>query len=102
MNLNSRKNFWKFVLDRPVVNFIMALLGLTAAYYTTIGSIKMQLAEKAETAIVEALDIELARLEVVIREGTVNKDQFFAFKNDIDNRLGRIEFYLSQNWREKP
>jgi len=47
MRVGSKNGFWRILLNRPVVNFIMALLGLTAAYYTTIGSIRVSLAEKA-------------------------------------------------------
>ena len=82
------------MMSRPLVNFIMALLGLTAAYFTTIGSIKLKLAEKAEGAIVEAIDKKLSGLEILIKEGVVSKDQFFEFRNSIDTRLSRIEFYL--------
>jgi hypothetical protein len=44
----------------------MALLGLSAAYFTTINSIKVKLAEKAEAALVETIDKKLAGLEVMI------------------------------------
>ncbi len=96
----SRNGIWKFLLNRPVLNFIMALLGLTAAYYTTIGSIKIQLADKAEGVLVETIDRKLTELEVLIREGMVTKDQFYEFKTGIDYRLGRIEYYLQFNQGE--
>ena len=80
---------------------MVALLGMTAAYFTTIGSIKVQLAEKASSVLVEAIDKKLARLEVVIREGRVTKDEFFEFRGDIDSRLSRIEFYLIEQERKK-
>ncbi len=85
---------WKMVMSRPVINFVMALLGLTAAYYTTIGSIRLKLAEKAESVLVETIDKKISKLEVLIKEGVVSKDQFFEFRNSIDTRLSRIEFYL--------
>jgi len=80
-------------IGRPLV------LGMSAAYFTTIGSIKIQLAEKAESVLVETLDKKLARLEVVITEGRVSKDEFFEFKNNIESRLSRIEYYLMENGR---
>ncbi len=86
-------------LSRPLVNIILVLLGMSAAYFTTIGSIKIQLAEKAESVLVETLDKKLARLEVVITEGRVSKDDFFKFKNNIESRLSRIEYYLKENGR---
>ena len=79
----------------------MVLLGMSAAYFTTIGNIKVALAEKAETVLVEALDDRLERLEVVIREGRISKDEFFEFKSDVCARLARIEIYLTEQRREK-
>ena len=90
---------WLAMFNRPLVNFMVALLGMTAAYFTTIGSIKVQLAEKASGELVEAIDKRLAQMEVVIVEGRVSKDEFFQFKSNIDNRLNRIEFYLSERGR---
>jgi hypothetical protein len=88
------KSGWMALWNKPLFNFVMALLGMSAAYFTTIGNIKVQLAEKAETVLVEALDKRLARMEVVIKEGRVSKDEFFQFRNNIEARLARIEFYL--------
>jgi hypothetical protein len=87
------------LFGRSLVNFILILLGMSAAYYTTIGSIKIQLAEKAESVLVGALDKRLARLEVVITEGRVGKDDFYKFKNNIESRLSRIEYYLVEHGR---
>jgi hypothetical protein len=88
-----------FLLSRPVLNFIVVLLGMVAAYFTTIGSIRVQLAEKAESVLVEAIDRRLAGLEIVITEGRVSKEEFYKFQNDIDVRLMRIEYYLKINGR---
>jgi hypothetical protein len=85
--------------SRPLINFIVVLLGMSAAYFTTIGSIKIQLADKAESVLVATLDKKLARLEVVITEGRVSKDEFFEFKNNIESRLNRIECYLMKSGR---
>ncbi|MCX6829496.1 MAG: hypothetical protein NT002_09485 [candidate division Zixibacteria bacterium] len=101
MENGNGKISWAALLNRPIFNFVMALLGMSAAYFTTIGSIKVQLAEKAETVLVEALDKRLARIEVVIKEGRVSKDEFFEFRNNIDSRLTRIEFYLTEQRRGK-
>ncbi|UCD18349.1 MAG: hypothetical protein JSV44_05410 [Candidatus Zixiibacteriota bacterium] len=85
---------WNPLLRRSVLNFILVLLGMSAAYFTTIGSLKVQLAEKAESVLVEAIDKRLARMEVVIREGLIGKDNFYEFKSAIELRLSRIESYL--------
>ena len=98
MRVKDRISMTTF-FGRPLVNFILVLLGMSAAYFTTIGSIKIQLAEKAESVLVEALDKRLARLEVVITEGRVSKDDFFKFQNNIESRLSRIEYYLVEHGR---
>nr|MBN2276860.1 hypothetical protein [candidate division Zixibacteria bacterium] len=95
----NRNDSFRSLISRPLISFIMALLGVTAAYFTTIGSIEVRLAEKAEAALVETIDKRLARLEVVIREGRVGKDEFFQFRNDIERRLTRIEFFLTEQGR---
>ena len=56
MKSDDEKRFWAHLLNKPLFNFMMALLGMTAAYFTTIGSIKVQLAEKAESVLVEGID----------------------------------------------
>ena len=92
---------WQDLLGRPLVNFIIVLLGMTAAYFTTIGGIRVQLAEKAEAALVEALDCRLARMEVMISEGLINKDDFHEFRTTVESRLSRIESCLIDNKGEK-
>jgi hypothetical protein len=97
MGMDSFRKISDILFSRPLINFIMVLLAMSAAYFTTIGSIKIELAEKAENALVAAIDKKLARMEVVIREGRVSKDDFFEFKNSVERRLSRIEFYLMEH-----
>ncbi len=97
MGMESFRRISDILFSRPLINFIMVLLAMSAAYFTTIGSIKIELAEKAENALVAAIDKKLARMEVVIREGRVSKDDFFEFKNSVERRLSRIEFYLMEH-----
>jgi len=92
---------WNSLPGRPLVNFIIVLIGMMAAYFSTIGAIRVQLAEKAETALVEGLDRRLARMEVMISEGLINKDDFYEFKNTVESRLSRIESYLTDNKGDK-
>lgn len=99
MENNNSRSCWAIFWNRPILNFIMALLGMTAAYFTTIGSIKIQLAEKAESALVEAIDKKLTRLEVIIKEGRVSKDEFYQFRNELETRLTRIEYHLTEQGR---
>jgi len=101
MKSESARSLLLVFLSKPLFSFVMALLGMSAAYFTTIGNIKVALAEKAEIVLVEAIDKRLERLEVLIAEGTIRKDEFYQFKADITSRLTRIEFYLSEQRRER-
>lgn len=83
--------------QKPIFGFILTLLGMSAAYFTTIGSIRLSLAEKAESALVDKIDKRMTRLEVIIKEGMINKDQFFEFRKVIESRLNRIEYHLIDN-----
>ncbi len=94
---NNSNNFFQAACRKPIYSFILTLLGMSAAYFTTIGSIRISLAEKAEAVLVETIDKKLTRLEVVIKEGMISKDQFFEFSNDIESRLARIEYHLTNN-----
>ncbi len=96
LNGNSENRSSFFRLNKTVINFVVVLFGMAAAYFTTIGSIKIQLAEKAESALVKTIDMKLAELETVIVENRISKDQFFQFQTSIESRLSRIEFYLAE------
>ncbi|RMG02565.1 MAG: hypothetical protein D6741_03525 [Planctomycetota bacterium] len=81
-------------LNRHLVNLLAMVLGLAAGYFMTIQSLKLELADKAETAVVEALDKKMANLEVMLKEGVVSREQFYKFSKDTEARLTRIEQYL--------
>ena len=84
-----------FSLNGPVINFITIVLGITAGYFLTIQSLKIELAAKAEAVVVGTLDKKLAGFEVILREGVVDKEEFFRFSKDTEARLTRIEYYLT-------
>jgi hypothetical protein len=88
-----------FYFSRSVVNFLMIMLGLVAAYFTTIGAIRIELAEKAESKLVATIETRLSELEVVIIEGRVKKDEFYEFRNEVESRLARIESFLIEQGR---
>lgn len=78
-----------------MLNFVTIILGIAAAYFLTIQSIKIELAAKAENVVVESLDRKLTSIEVMLREGVVSKEQFYNFTTSIEARLNRIEYYLT-------
>ncbi|MEA3296573.1 MAG: hypothetical protein U9R56_01770 [candidate division Zixibacteria bacterium] len=84
-----------FSLSGPVINFMTIVLGIAAGYFLTIQSLKIELAAKAEAAVVGTLDKKLAGFEVILKEGVVSREEFFRFSKDTEARLTRIEFYLT-------
>lgn len=83
-------------LSSQFVNLVVIALGIASAYFMTIQSLKVELAAKAESVVVEQLDKKLGNLEVILREGTVSREQFHSFSTDLERRLSRIEYYLMQ------
>lgn len=83
-------------ITSPLINLLVVVMGLAAAYFVTIQSIKVELAAKAEAAVVATLDRKLAGFEILLEEGVVSKEEFHRFSRDIEARLIRIENYLTE------
>ncbi len=84
-----------------MLKFITMLLGLAAAYFLTIQSLKVEVASKADDATVESLDKKLTNIEVILKEGVLSKEQFYHFSKEIESRLARIEFLLEEKTGER-
>ncbi|PWB69069.1 hypothetical protein C3F09_10715 [candidate division GN15 bacterium] len=84
----------KIRFDSQVINLLVIVVSLAAAYFMTIQSLKVELAAKAENAVVEALDKRLVGFEVILKEGTVSKSEFYDLSRGIESRLDRIEQHL--------
>lgn len=92
---DTRENGFPGVrLSGQLLNLLMIALSIAAAYFMTIQSLKIELAAKAENAVVETLDKKLANFEVLLKEGVVSKEQFYQFSKEVDSRLARIEYHL--------
>ncbi len=89
------QNMVGFRLSGPLINFITIVLGIAAGYFLTIQSLKIELAAKAEAAVVGTLDKKLAGFEVILKQGVVDKEEFYRFSRDVEARLTRIEFYVT-------
>lgn len=83
-------------LSGQLINIMTIVLGIAAAYFLTIQSLKIELEAKAEGVVVEALGKKLANFEVILKEGVVSKEQFYQFSKDVEARLTRIEYYLKE------
>ena len=89
-------------LSGPLLKFVTIVFGIATGYFLTIQSLKIELAAKAEAAVVETLDKKLTGFEVILKQGVVNKEEFFRFSKDLEARLTRIEFYLINNSTSYP
>lgn len=77
------------------INLLTIALGIAAAYFMTIQSLRIELAAKAESDMVITLDKKLANFEVIVKECMVSKEEFFRFSKEIEAKLIRIEYYLT-------
>lgn len=84
-----------------LLRLLTAVLGIAAGYFMTVQSIRLELAAKAESAVVSTLDKKLASFEVMLREGVVSKEQFYRFSKETEARLTRIEQYLKNQAGEE-
>lgn len=84
-------------LGGQLLHLLVLALGLAGGYFMTVQSIRLELAAKAESETVAALDRKLTNLEIMLREGVVTREQFYQFSREVDHRLGRIEYYLSED-----
>lgn len=99
--MKTTKSGERFSISGTSLNLLGLILGVAAAYFLTIQSLKIELAAKAEGSVVERLDKKLANIEVILKEGVVSREQFFEFSKNVEGRLGRIEFILTDQSGEK-
>lgn len=97
----SVKNDQKLEFGNLLLKYASAILGIAAAYFLTIQSLRLDLAVKADDATVDLLDKKLTNIEVIIKEGMLSRDQFYTFSSEVESRLARIEFLLEQKTGEK-
>jgi len=78
------------------ISIMIALIAGLSAYYTTIGGIKLEVAQKAEETFVASLDKRISNLEVRLAENFATKEDFFQLREDLILRLNRIEVQLNK------
>jgi hypothetical protein len=91
---DNNKIFSKVQLLQFLITFFVTVFGVLTAYYTTIAGIKLDLAHKAEVQIVNELDKRLSNLELLLKENFMTKKEFFELKDQINQRLLKIEMRL--------
>jgi len=83
-------------IGAQLLNILAILLGIIAAYFVNIQSIKVELAAEAEKAMVETLDKKRGGFEEVLAERAVDREQFYRFATTVESRLSRIEYCVKQ------
>ncbi|MCJ7496932.1 MAG: hypothetical protein MUO78_02185 [candidate division Zixibacteria bacterium] len=96
---DNNKIFSKVQLFQFLITFFVTVFGVLTAYYTTIAGIKLDLAHKAEVQIVNELDKRLSNLELLLKENIMTKKEFFELKDQINQRLLKIEMKIERNDR---
>ncbi|MDH4222580.1 MAG: hypothetical protein OEV55_03465 [candidate division Zixibacteria bacterium] len=100
MNNSNQKFFSKAQLFQFFITFLLTTFGVLTAYYTTIAGIKLDLARKAESQIVNELDKRLSNIELLLKENFMTKKEFFELKDQINQRLLKIELRIEdKNYR---
>jgi hypothetical protein len=94
--MENNRFFSKVQLLQFLVAFFVTALGIITAYYTTIAGIKLDLSQKAESVVVNQLDRRLSNIEVLLNQNFLTKEEFYQFSQDLQNRLNRIEYQLSE------
>jgi hypothetical protein len=74
----------------------VAVTAALSTYYTTISSLKIEIANKAEETFVASLDKRISNLEIRLAENFATKEDFFKLREDLLYRLSRIEFQLNK------
>jgi hypothetical protein len=93
--MENNRFFSKVQLLQFLVAFFVTALGIITAYYTTIAGIKLDLSQKAESVAVNQLDKRLSNIEVMLNQNFLTREEFHRFSQDLQNRLSRIEYQLS-------
>ncbi|HXF49631.1 MAG TPA: hypothetical protein VNL73_09455 [Verrucomicrobiae bacterium] len=92
LSLVTAEGLLKFLFS-----FGMTAFGILAAYYTTVSGLKLELAGKADGAAVVSMEKKVAAVEVQLAERFMTKEDFYRMRDEMLERLGKIEAKLEQN-----
>lgn len=82
-----------------IITVIVILVTALSTYYTTIESLKLEVAGKAEDKFVATLDKRISNLEIRLAENFATKEDFYRLKEDLLIRLSGIEAQIEQKER---
>lgn len=87
----ASRTWWKQTIARSGMTIIATAFAVVAAYLGTINDLKLALAEKADRRAVEQIEVRLSRIEVLLTEQLLTKDEFRELRDELLLRLARIE-----------
>jgi len=70
---------------------ILAVGGVVGGYAATLYGVKVDLAGKADMSATMEIEKRLERIEVLIQEKLLTRQEFHDFEHELDNRLDAIE-----------
>lgn len=79
----------------------LALIAGLTAYFLTIQDIKSELAGKADAAAVREIDLKLSRVELIEEENHKANAELRVFREDVIERLVRIESLVGRSEGKK-
>lgn len=98
---------WKWVMLRiksfqTFLTVLMTLGYLLGTHLSTINSLKMALASKAEQAEIVLIDNKLTRIEVKLEEALITKQEFYQLRQYIDKSLIDLSIRINQANQGEP
>ncbi|MCP4633446.1 MAG: hypothetical protein GY855_11015 [candidate division Zixibacteria bacterium] len=91
--LENRFELKTFLL-KNVVTVIITVAAVVAAYYSTLSSLEVSIAAKANSRDLTAIEKRLSITENVIDRSYISREDFYRMREDINKRLLIIEYKL--------
>lgn len=91
------KQFMLRIKSLQTVLAVLITLGyLLGTHMSTIHSLKMALATKADQSELVSIDNKLTRIEVKLEEAIITKQDFYQLRQDIDKSLIDLSLRINQ------
>jgi len=78
----------------PLMRAAALLSAIIAAYYSTVYGIRLTINEKADRQVVSQIDQRLLVIETILRTDVASRGDLARFRDDVQQRLTRIETLL--------
>ncbi|MBD3170145.1 MAG: hypothetical protein GF307_11725 [candidate division Zixibacteria bacterium] len=79
---------------KSVATILLSVAAVIAAYYSTVSSLKVAIASKADRTEISMLERRLNSVENCVEQNFITRDDFHRFSEEVNYRLLKIEFKL--------